>query len=77
VQLSLGALALFEVVEVFEEEKPGGLLRLIELGSAAGLLAQDIVDVLECLFEHNFDRRAPRASLYRRNSEARGAIEGD
>ena len=48
---SVGAV-LLERVEIFKEEEPGGLLGVVELGGAAGLLAGDVVDVLEGLFEH-------------------------
>ncbi len=43
---------LLERVEVFQEEEPGGLLGVVQLGGAAGLLAEDIVNVLEGLFKH-------------------------
>ena len=35
-----------------EEEKPRGLLRIIKLGGTAGFLPEDVVEVLEGLFEH-------------------------
>ena len=43
---------MFEAVEVFEEEEPGGLLGVIELGGATGLFAEDVVDVSEGLLKH-------------------------
>jgi hypothetical protein len=43
----------FQAFEVFEEEKPGGLLGVVELGGAASLLAEDVVNILEGLFEHS------------------------
>ena len=43
---------LLQCVEVFQEEEPGGLLGVVQLGGAAGLLAEDIVNVLEGLFKH-------------------------
>ncbi|HZV88589.1 MAG TPA: hypothetical protein VFF95_13650 [Candidatus Binatus sp.] len=46
-----GAL-LLERFEVLEEEEPGGLLGVVELGGAAGFLAENVVDVFEDLFEH-------------------------
>jgi hypothetical protein len=49
---NLGAV-LFEGVEVFEEEKPGGLLDIVEFRGAAVVLAEDGVDALECLFKHD------------------------
>jgi hypothetical protein len=42
----------FEVVKVFEEEEPGGLLGVVELGGAAGFFSEHVVDVSEGLFEH-------------------------
>jgi hypothetical protein len=38
--------------EIFEKEEPGGLLGVVELGGAAGFLAENVVDVFEDLFEH-------------------------
>ena len=46
-----GAL-IFEGVEMLEEEEPGGLLGVVELGGATGFLAQDVVDVFENLLKH-------------------------
>jgi len=51
-QRGLGALVLLKVVEVFQEQKPGRLLGVIELSGAAGLFPKDVVDVFEGLFEH-------------------------
>ena len=52
VQLGLVGLVLLQTVEVFEEQQPGGLLGVVELGGAAGLFPEDVVDVFEGLFEH-------------------------
>jgi|GEM_PF-4467327 hypothetical protein len=38
-------LFLFQVAEVFEKQHPGGLLRVIEPGGAACLLAEDVIDI--------------------------------
>ena len=43
---------LFEAVEVFEEEEPGGLLGVVELGGAARLFPENVVDILEGLLKH-------------------------
>ena len=43
---------LLEAVEVFQEQQPGRLLGIVELGRASCLLPQDVVDVLEGLFKH-------------------------
>ena len=45
-------LILFEPVEVLQEQQPRGLLRVVELAGAAGILPEDVVDVLEGLFKH-------------------------
>ncbi len=46
-----GGPVVFEPVEVLEEQQPGGLLGIIELGAAAGLLAQAVVDGAERLLK--------------------------
>lgn len=46
-----GGLVVFEPVEVLEEQQPGGLLGVVELGAAAGLLAQAVVDGAERLIK--------------------------
>jgi hypothetical protein len=43
---------LFKPVEILEEQQPGGLLGVIELGGAARFFAQCVVDVAEGLFKH-------------------------
>src|SRR6266568_18600 len=44
---------LLEGVEVFQEKEPGGLLGVVQLRSATGLFAEDVVNVLEGLFKHD------------------------
>ncbi|MGB8474154.1 MAG: hypothetical protein WCE61_08730 [Candidatus Acidiferrum sp.] len=51
-RIGVGGALLLERFEIFEEEEPGSLLDVVELGGAAGFLAEDIVDVFEDLFEH-------------------------
>ena len=51
-QRGLRRLVLLQPVEVLQEQQPGGLLGVVELGGAAGLFPEDVVDVLEGLFEH-------------------------
>jgi hypothetical protein len=41
-----------KIVEVFQEEQPGRLLGVIELGSAPGFFPKNVVDISESLFEH-------------------------
>jgi hypothetical protein len=50
-QKQIGAV-LFEAVQIFEEKQPRSLLGIIQLGSAASLFPEDIVNVFEGLFEH-------------------------
>ena len=52
VEGGFGRLVVFEGVEVFEEEQPGGLLGVVELAGATGVFPEDVVDVFEGLFEH-------------------------
>ena len=51
-QFCLHRLVLLQPVEILEEQQPGGLLGVVELGGATGLVAQIGVDILEGLFEH-------------------------
>ena len=45
-------LVLFESVEIFQEEEPGGLLGVIKFAGATSIFPENVVDVLECLFKH-------------------------
>jgi len=51
-KLRLKRALLFQVIEIFEEEQPAGLLDVVELGGTARLFPQDVVDIPESLFEH-------------------------
>ena len=51
-QLGLILLRGFEIVEVFQEQEPAGLLGVIELGREAFVVAHGPVDVVESVFEH-------------------------
>ena len=42
----------FEVVQIFQEQQPGRLLGIIQLGGHALVVAQGLVDVVEGVFEH-------------------------
>jgi len=53
-QLGGHGLFLLQIVEIFEEQYPGGLLRIVELGGAARLFPEDVIDILEDLLEHGF-----------------------
>lgn len=52
VELGFGGTVFVERVEVLQEENPGGLLRVVEFGGAAGFSAENVVNVPENLFEH-------------------------
>jgi hypothetical protein len=52
-QLGLGGLVVLQGVEVLQEQQPGRLLGVVQLAGAAGVLVQDVVDVLEGLFEQS------------------------
>jgi hypothetical protein len=45
---------MLQVVEIFEEQYPLGLLRIVQLGGAARLFPEDVIDILEGLVEHIF-----------------------
>ena len=51
-KLSLHRPFFFQPVQVFQEQQPGGLFGVVELGGAACFFPEDVVDVLEGLFEH-------------------------
>ena len=52
-QRGLGRLVLLQPVEVLQEQQPRRLLGVVELGRAAGLFPENVVDVLEGLFKHS------------------------
>ena len=54
-QLGFVGLVLLQPVEIFQEQQPRGLLGVVQLGGAARLFAQNIVDVFEGLFEHSLN----------------------
>ena len=47
----LHGLVLLEGVEVLQEQEPRGLLGVVEFARGAGVLVEDIVDVLERLLK--------------------------
>ena len=51
-QLGLVRLVLLQRVEIFQEQEPGGLLGIVQLGRAAGFLPEHIVDVSKGLVKH-------------------------
>ena len=51
-QLGLHCLVLFQIINVFQKQQPGGLLGVVQLGGATGLFPENVVDVFEGLFEH-------------------------
>jgi len=42
---------LLQIIEMLQEQRPGGLLGVVQLGTTPGFLPQRIVDVLECLLK--------------------------
>jgi hypothetical protein len=71
-------LVLFEIVEILQEEEPGGLFRVVQFGGAAGLFPEDVIDVFKTcsniqkkLFEYQSLRRQveERRLLCLRNSQ--------
>jgi hypothetical protein len=48
----LGRLLLLQSVKILQEEKPRGLLGIVEFAGATGILPEDIVDIFEGLLEH-------------------------
>jgi hypothetical protein len=53
-QRRLGALVSPKIVEVFQEQQPGGLLGVIELSGAAGFFPKNIINIFERLLEHGY-----------------------
>jgi hypothetical protein len=51
-QLGLYCLVQFQVINVLQKQQSGGLLGVIQLGGAASLFPENIVDVSESLSEH-------------------------
>jgi hypothetical protein len=77
----LVGLVLLEPVEIFQEQEPGCLLGVVELGGAAGLFPEDVVDVLECLFKHGRCPAwfvSPTACLYlhRMETQPQAKVDG-
>jgi hypothetical protein len=64
VKVGLGQPILLEIIEIFEEEQPRGLLGIVELGGASSLLAEDIIDIAKSLFEQtNPPKRVPKPAF--------------
>ena len=51
-KLGLLSLLALQVVEVFEEQEPGGLLGVVEFRRAPGLFPKHVIEILESLFKH-------------------------
>ena len=60
VQLCFQRLVGLQCVQVLQEQQPRGLLGVVQLTVTACVLVQDVVDILEGLFEHG----SPSLSLY-------------
>ena len=55
-ELRFHRLAVFQLVEILQEQQPRGLLGVVQLGGAARFLAQVVVDIPEGLFKHGYLR---------------------
>jgi hypothetical protein len=55
-QLSLRGFIGFERIEVFQEQQPRALFRVIQLTGASGIFVQDVVDIFKGLFKHVYAR---------------------
>jgi len=51
-QFGFHGFVLFQRVEIFQEEQPRSLLGIVEFGGATRLFPENVVDILEGLFEH-------------------------
>ena len=51
-QLGLCGFVLLQAIQVFQEQQPGGLLGVVQLGRAPGLCPQHVVDVFKRLFKY-------------------------
>jgi hypothetical protein len=54
---------LFEAIEVFQEEQPGGLLGVIQFTGATSVFPENVVNVAEGLFEQSHLAPEPAAGL--------------
>jgi hypothetical protein len=52
-QRGLGSLVLLQIIEIFQEQEPGSLLRVVEFSCASGFFAEHVINVSEGLFEHS------------------------
>gem|GEM_PF-5948500 len=61
-QCGLIGAVLLQSIEVFQEQQPGRLLSVVELGRATRLFPEDVVNVLEGLFKHRHLSSTPSLS---------------
>ena len=50
-------LVLFQRVQIFQEQEPGGLFGIVEFRGATGLFSEDIIDIFKGLFKHEKESR--------------------
>lgn len=50
-QQGLGDFAPLQPIQILEEQQPRGLLGIVKLAGATGILVQDVVDILKSLFK--------------------------
>ena len=65
VELGFGGFVLFQPVEIFQEQQPGGLFGVIEFGGATGFFAENVVNIFEGLFEHDDQEIGLASSKFR------------
>lgn len=58
-ELGLDRALALQLVQIFEEKKPGALLGVVEFARAPGVLPQHVVDILESLFKHEGNGPCP------------------
>lgn len=61
-QRSLGRLVLLQRVEVLQKKEPRRLLGVVKLAGRTRVLAQDVVNILECLLEQSYPRPSSLAA---------------
>ena len=58
-----GGFLVLQGIEVFQKQQPRGLLGVVQLAGASGVLVKDVTDVFEGLFEHGRVKAGKRSVL--------------
>jgi len=45
-------LSLLKIIQVLQEQQPGGLLGIVKLGCATGFFPKNVINISKSLFEH-------------------------